>query len=57
MPKNESVLSVGRQVLDCASPLALFDLVWGGAKAAVDCRSPGRYRDGAHTSVIHSPDE
>src|SRR6266545_5015487 len=29
MPKNESVLSVGRQVLDCASPLALFDWVSG----------------------------
>src|SRR6266542_3906702 len=33
MRKNERGLSVnrpkGRQVLDCASPLALFDLVWG----------------------------
>src|SRR6266542_32944 len=29
MRKNESVLSVGRQVLDCASPLALFDWVSG----------------------------
>src|SRR6266542_1443746 len=115
MRKNERGLSVnrpkGRQVLDCASPLALFDRVWGcksgsglpqsktlsrrrthlrgsrsqcmpknekgrcpwptrfwtapvlwrfsigfgGAKAAVDCRSPRRYRDGAPTSVVHGP--
>jgi hypothetical protein len=32
-----------RQVLDCASPLALFTRA--GRKAAEDCRSPRRSRD------------
>ncbi len=45
----------GRQVLDCASPLALFDLDWERTKAAEDCRSPRRYRGGAPTSAVHGP--
>ncbi len=34
-----------RQVLDCASPLALFQWANAVAKAAEDCRSPRRWRE------------
>ncbi len=33
-----------RQVLECASPLALLELASKRKKAAEDCRSPRRYR-------------
>src|SRR6266545_2882921 len=32
-----------------------FSISSVGTKAAVDCRSPRRYRDGAPTSAVHGP--
>ena len=48
--------SIRRQVLDCASPLALLEVddLSDVSKAAEDCRTPKRWRDAAHTLRVHA---
>src|SRR6266496_6502529 len=52
LPKNRRMC---RQVLDCASPLALFDLVWSAQKRQRTAAVQDALATAHPTSVVHRP--